>query len=192
MGNIYSIQNALKYLGYDSSYSALEDDILNADRIILPGVGSYKKAMENIKAKKLNEVLQEAVVNKKIPILGICLGMQILGISGTEDGFSEGLGLFNGIVEKFSIADMKIPHIGFNEVVAPNYSILYKGINNHSDFYFIHSYRMKSEKTEGIANCNYGEDFVASFEDGNVFGTQFHPEKSQTNGLTLLKNFLSF
>jgi glutamine amidotransferase len=117
--------------------------------------------------------------------------MQILGISGTEDEFSSGLGFFNGIVEKFSAEGIKIPHVGFNQVFKPEKSILYTGIEDGSDFYFVHSYRMKSTISAGVANCEYGENFIASFEFNNVFGTQFHPEKSQTNGLLLLKNFIT-
>jgi len=192
MGNIYSVQSALKFLGMDSEYTDQPDKIINADKIILPGVGSFRKAMENIISKGLEDPILEAVKIKSKPIIGICLGMQLLGTSSTEDGFTKGLGLFEGIVERFSDEyDLKIPHIGYNEITPPTDSILFQNLDTGSDFYFVHSYRMMSQITQGIATCNYGEKFISAFEQNNVFGTQFHPEKSQTNGLILLRNFLS-
>ena len=109
-----------------------------------------------------------------------------------EDGFSKGLNLFEGKVTKFTDQSVKIPHVGFNNVYYPDNSTLYKGIKMNSDFYFVHSYKMKTNKIKGIGYTSNGENFVASFEQGNIFGTQFHPEKSQTNGLLLLKNFITF
>jgi len=192
MGNIYSIQSALNFLGQKSEYSDCPKDILNADKIILPGVGSFRKAMQNIKFKKLEEPITVAVQSKGIPILGICLGMQLLGNSSTEDGYTPGLSLFEGTVEKFKTnSNLKIPHIGYNEVIPSKDSILFKNLDEVSDFYFVHSYRMLSSITDKISTCIYGEEFIAAFEHNNVFGTQFHPEKSQANGLILLKNFLS-
>lgn len=193
MGNIHSVRSALNFLRVESEYSNDRNTIVQADKLILPGVGSYRKAMHNIVSTHLDDAIKDAALIKKVPILGICLGMQIMGKSGTEDGFSEGLALFDGIVEKFSFADptLKIPHIGFSEVQCPEESILYRSIKNNSDFYFIHSYRMLSAVKKGIGFCEYGEKFIASFESDNIFGTQFHPEKSQTNGLHLLKNFIS-
>jgi imidazole glycerol-phosphate synthase subunit HisH len=190
MGNIYSLQSALKFLGCDSICSNKSEDIINADKIILPGVGSFKQAIYNIRKLKIDKSLEVAIKEKKTPILGICLGMQLLGISSTEDDFSIGLNLFQGYVDKFTDQSIKIPHVGFNNVSYPEESVLYKGINENSDFYFVHSYKMHSNEINGVAYCSHGENFVASFEKGNVFGTQFHPEKSQTNGLSLLKNFI--
>lgn len=192
MGNIYSVQSALTYLGIDSVYTNDSSTILDADHLLLPGVGSFHVAMENIIKLGLDITLKEAVLNRQIPILGICLGMQLLGKSSTEDGFTEGLGFFDGKCEKFdATAELKVPHVGFNDVDAPKGSMIYDGLENHSDFYFVHSYRMQTNEEEGIAYCDYGGRFVASFEKGNVMGTQFHPEKSQRNGLTLLQNFVN-
>lgn len=192
MGNIYSVQSALNYIGVDSVYTDNPSVILNSDHILLPGVGSFHIAMENIKRLGLDDVLKEAVLTKHIPILGICLGMQLLGESSTEDGYTEGLGLFHGRCEKFEVSDTcKVPHVGFNDVENPVNSTLYKNIDNHSDFYFVHSYRMLTDEKDGIATCNYGIQFVASFEKDNIMGTQYHPEKSQRNGLTLLENFVN-
>ena len=192
MGNIYSLQSALKFLGYDSICSNKSEDIINADKIILPGVGSFKIAMDNIIKLKIDKSIKIAVKEHNIPILGICLGMQLLGVSSTEDRFSNGLNLFEGEVTKFTDQSVKIPHVGFNNVYYPDNSTLYKGIKMNSDFYFVHSYKMKTNKIKGVGYTSNGENFVASFEQGNIFGTQFHPEKSQTNGLLLLKNFIAF
>ena len=192
MGNIYSVQSALAYFGIDSICTNDSSTILDADHLLLPGVGSFHVAMGNIKRLALDITLKEAVQNRQIPILGICLGMQLLGKSSTEDGFTEGLGFFDGICEKFDAsAGLKVPHVGFNDVDSPKGTMLYDGLENHSDFYFVHSYRMQTNEEEGIAYCDYGGRFVASFEKGNVMGTQFHPEKSQRNGLTLLQNFVN-
>lgn len=192
MGNIYSILSVLSFLEVEHIYSNDPNVIEGADRIILPGVGSYKKAMQNIALMNLDVAIKHAVLVKGIPVLGICLGMQIMGKSGTEDGFTRGLGFFDGIVEGFNVSEykLKIPHTGYNEVQKPLKSKLYQGIDNGSDFYFVHSYRMATTVQEGIAYCNYGEKFVASFEQQNIYGTQFHPEKSQMNGILLLKNFI--
>ncbi len=192
MGNICSVRSALNYLGCDSCYTRDPDQLYRADKIILPGVGSYKLAMENIASRQLDEVMKKIAV-KGVPILGICLGMQILGMNGTEEGCTQGLGLFDGYVDKLQKGNnggLKVPHVGFNDVSVPRRSILYKDIPNNSDFYFVHSFRMTTAVTEGVGLCTYGETFVASFEKDNIFGTQFHPEKSQNNGLTLLANFL--
>lgn len=190
MGNIYSVQSALKYIGIESVYTNDSSIILDADHILLPGVGSFHVAMDNIRKLGLDTVLKEAVITRRIPILGICLGMQLLGHSSTENGYTEGLGFFDGKCEKFdSSANLRVPHVGFNDVAKPEDTRLYNDLEDHSDFYFVHSYRMITEETHGIAYCNYGGNFVASFEKDNVMGTQFHPEKSQRNGLTLLQNF---
>ena len=192
MGNIYSVQSALKFLGYESKFTDKPEEILSADKLILPGVGSFRKAMQNIISKGLEETINEVILTKRKPILGICLGMQLLGTSSTEDGFTKGLGFFDGIVERFSEKyDRKVPHIGYNEIVPPQNSVLFQNLEVKSDFYFVHSYRMSSSIVKGVATCCYGEKFIAAFEQNNVFGTQFHPEKSQTNGLILLKNFLA-
>ena len=190
MGNVYSLKSAINFLGYDCTYSNNSDEIINSDKLILPGVGSFKNAMNNIKSLNIDKSLKDAVSKKKIPILGICLGMQLLGISSKEDGFTNGLNLFPGTIEKFKKSSLKVPHVGFNSVQFPSKNILYNGIPENADYYFVHSFKMDTNEKNGVAYCNYGEKFVASFEFGNIYGTQFHPEKSQKNGLILLKNFI--
>lgn len=191
MGNIHSVVSALNYLGYSSLYTNDLSSIENANRMILPGVGAFKIAIESIERLGLKNIIVENAVEKKRPLLGICLGMQLLGNYSTEGGKTKGIGLFNGNVECFnSYMDIKVPHIGFNDVEIPTDSILYKDIQTNSDFYFVHSYRMLTSETEKVAYCTYGERFVASYEKENIFGTQFHPEKSQKNGLKLLDNFM--
>ncbi len=192
MGNIRSIVSTLKYLGVEDVVLGSEFEILNsADKIILPGVGSFGKAISQIKQKKIDKCLNEIVVENKKPLLGICLGMQLLGISSTEDGQNEGLGYVNGYIVKFDNTIVKVPHVGFNQVKVNSKLKLYNGFNDEfADFYFTHSYRMISNTDINQCSCNYQDDFVASFENENIAGTQFHPELSQTNGLKLLKNFI--
>lgn len=194
MGNIKSIISALNYLGInDVILSSERDRIKSADKIILPGVGSYGEAINSIIERNLDKYLLEAVVKNKKPLLGICLGMQLLGISSTEDGFNNGLGFIPGYVDKFDSSKIKVPHVGFNQVKVNNQLKLYKGFKeNEIDFYFTHSYRMTSDVDINQCYCNYQSEFVASFEMSNIAGTQFHPELSQKNGLRVLKNFLEF
>jgi glutamine amidotransferase len=192
MGNIKSIFSTLKYLGVEDVVLGSDFELLNsADKIILPGVGSFSKAIAQIKQKNIDKYLNEIVLDKKKPLLGICLGMQLLGISSNEDGINEGLGYVNGCVSKFDNALSKVPHVGFNQVKVNNKLKLYDGFNQEfADFYFTHSYRMISNIDINQCYCNYQDEFVASFEKDNISGTQFHPELSQTNGLKLLENFI--
>jgi glutamine amidotransferase len=194
ISNLWSVLSALHYLGYDSKVTSSPSEIEKADTIILPGVGSFRKAMLALHEGNMDEALLEAVSGRNRKILGICLGMQILAEHGSEDGNTAGLGLIPTKVERFNfdtMSGLKIPHVGFNQVLIENGSILFKGIATSSDFYFVHSYRLMSEGLPGRHGmCRYGQDFLAAYEHENIFATQFHPEKSQTNGLKLLKNFL--
>ena len=195
IGNIWSVIAAFEYLGAKCNVTDDKKEILSSKKIVLPGVGSFKKAMDSINNKNLNTAINEAVKVKKSSILGICLGMQLIGSSSTENGFTKGLGLIPNKVRMFDKKyKIKIPHVGFNTVQIPRKNILFKDIPDKSDFYFVHSYYMINDNLENgcSATTKYGVDFVAAFEKENIFGTQFHPEKSQTNGLTLLRNFLLF
>jgi len=192
MGNLRSVHNAFDYLGFKNEIVSEPEKILKASKIILPGVGSFRQAMQNIKEMGLYEPLCEMVLEKKVPILGICLGMQLLAKSSEEDGFTEGFGFIDDEVINFDIdKKYRVPHVGFNSVnLNKNNSTLFKGLNDNTDFYFVHSYRLgKIDKPFVAGISEYGEKFTSAFEQDNVFGTQFHPEKSQSNGLKLLINF---
>ncbi|MCF6216961.1 MAG: imidazole glycerol phosphate synthase subunit HisH [Emcibacter sp.] len=191
MGNIHSLNSALIESGctnvkLSSDYKLIQ----TADKIILPGVGNFSKAMDLIKIRNLEESLYDFVVVKQKPILGICLGMQILGLSSTEDGKRDGLRFINGVVERFNSNGVKIPHVGYNQVQTNPQTVLLKSLPELSDFYFTHSYKMLSDEDINQSICHYSEDFIACYEKDNIAGTQFHPELSQKNGLTLLKNFI--
>jgi len=191
MGNIKSITSTLNFLGVDEVLVTNNfDELKNAEKIILPGVGSFAKAMSKINEYKIDKILYELVITNKKPLLGICLGMQLLCNSSTEDGFNKGLAFINAEVTKFEEQNIKIPHVGFNQVIKNLNTTLFKDIVNNADFYFTHSYKVTSKENINQSICNYGQNFIASFEVENIYGTQFHPELSQNNGLQLLKNFL--
>ena len=193
MGNITSVRNAFEYLGYDVEIANTISDIRNADKLILPGVGSYKMAMENIHTLGIYSAVKEKVIDQKCPVLGICLGMQLFAKDSVEDGYAEGFGFLDLNVKKFiEKENISIPHIGFNEVsIKDQASKMFRGINDLSDFYFVHSYRIaEEEENEYVSGITiYGERFISAFEKDNIWGVQFHPEKSQSNGLKLLDNF---
>lgn len=195
MGNLWSVINALNFLGAEPVVSGDPDEVANAEKLLLPGVGSFGKAIQTLRTRGLDQAIIHAVKNRERNILGICLGMQLMGLRGTEDGNNDGLGFIDAAVEPFSedqTASAKIPHVGFNTVCPAPGQKLFQGLSASTDFYFVHSYRMMPTGLEGkIATCDHGEKFVAAYEADNIFATQFHPEKSQTNGLLLLRNFLA-
>lgn len=191
MGNLYSLQSTIEHLGINNINISNNFDIINqANKILLPGVGSFVKAMTKIKMLKLDKILDDLILKKKIPILGICLGMQLLCNSSEEDGGTKGLGYIDAECKKFDIENLKVPHVGFNQVELNTNAKINNDFYGKCDFYFTHSYKVQSNKNINSSFCNYGGDFIASFEKDNIIGTQFHPELSQTNGLKLLKNFL--
>lgn len=197
MGNLWSVASAMKFLGANPVVSKDPIEIANSNCLVLPGVGSFRRAMETIKAKKYDQAIAEALTNSKTKLLGICLGMQLLGASSTEDGETPGLGLVPNLVTRFSsnnVIKIKIPHIGFSEVKNPKNSLLFANIPDNSCFYFVHSYFMEianyDEAKSHVATATHGTDFVAAIESGRICGTQFHPEKSQKSGLQLMRNFL--
>lgn len=195
MGNLWSVLSALRYLGCNPTVSGDPDEIATADSLLLPGVGSFRKAMLSLNETAIDQAILEAVRGKGRKILGICLGMQLMGSSSSEDGDTVGLGLIPNAVNKFTpqeIGTNKIPHIGFDSVCSQPDARLFQGLPHAADFYFVHSYRMLPAGLSGkAATCNYGTEFLAAYEQDNIYATQFHPEKSQTNGLILLKNFLA-
>jgi len=197
MGNTRSIESILQHLGADVCITNNHEKIKSSNYLILPGVGSFNKAMRNLNELNLVTLISQQIsINK--PILGICLGMQLLAKSSTEGGISQGLGHIRCTLDKFSSTSaplegggIKIPHVGYNSINIVPKSRLLSGLDANSDFYFTHSYRMQCIDQSIISShCNNGETFVSSIEDGNTFGTQFHPELSQNNGLKLLSNFI--
>ena len=195
MGNLWSVKNALEYLNCNVTITNSPKDISNAETLILPGVGSFRLAMKKLSNLKLDDAIIESVKIKKKKILGICLGIQLMSKSSFEDGITSGLNLINQKTIKFELNTQRfrVPHIGFNSVfIEENKSnLLYKDIKNNSDFYFVHSYYLPFfQINASLGKCTYGSEFIASYEKENIFATQFHPEKSQKNGLKLLKNFL--
>jgi len=195
MGNLWSVQSALRYLGCNAKTSSDPDEIARADSLLLPGVGSFRKAMIALQQKSIDQAISEAVQIKGRKILGICLGMQLMGLSSSEDGDTLGLGFIKSTVDKFTLVEIganKLPHIGFDLVRSQPGSRLFNNLPKAADFYFVHSYRMLPTGLNGTpATCRCGIEFLAAYEHDNIFATQFHPEKSQTNGLILLKNFLT-
>lgn len=192
MGNLRSIESALHYLGVACAIEARPERVAASEMLILPGVGSFARAMANLRSTGLQDALEHAVRERGVPVLGICLGMQLLAARGTEDGISEGLGWIPGEVVRFEAKkDRKIPHIGFNTVSPKREGgPLFSGLPDSADFYFVHSYHFVPRAQDTVAgDCEYGEPFVAAVAKGNVWGVQFHPEKSQGNGLQLLRNF---
>lgn len=193
IGNIWSIRSALSYLNFETEVTDSPEKIAKSTSLILPGVGSFRKAMESLRSSGIDLAINEAVKKRGSKILGICLGMHLLANSSTEDGYSEGLGLIDAKAVRFDIdklCPLKVPHIGFNSVINNGKGMLFNGIKSPADFYFVHSYRLlTNDKIDHYSICHYGEDFLAAYEYNNIFATQFHPEKSQTNGLTLLNNY---
>ncbi len=193
MGNLRSVEKAFFRLGITPKISSCHHDILNADKLILPGVGHFKNGMLNLRVMGLIGPLNEAVLIRKIPILGICLGMQLM-TEFSEEGNCEGLKWIKAKTVKFSFNSMKlkIPHIGWNRLNLLRGNDLLKNINSNDLFYFIHSYYVKCEnKNDILTTTYYGIDFVSSFNNQNIFGCQFHPEKSHSKGLEILKKFIN-
>lgn len=192
MGNLNSIKKAMDRLKVDSVISSNSADIFDSDKIILPGVGHFAEAMSNLEKLNLIEALNEAVLIKKKPILGICLGMQLFG-EFSEEGNSKGLNWIDGEIVKFSVSDrlkFKVPHIGWNRVSIKKQSRLMRDISELSEFYFVHSYHFKLKKESDLLNeTNFDYDFASAVERENIFGVQYHPEKSHDAGMRLLKNF---
>ena len=189
-GNIKSVEKALKYLGEDAVITRDREEILSADKVILPGVGAFGDAMYNLKKYGLDEVLRE-VAERQIPLLGICLGLQLLFERSDETPGVEGLGILKGEILRIpDCPGLKIPHMGCNSLHIQNSGRLFKGIPENTYVYFVHSYYLQAEDEEIVkATTQYSTCIHASVEKGNVFACQFHPEKSSRWGLKILENF---
>ena len=194
MGNLWSVQSVFEYLNCSVTVTSDPETIIKSDRLVLPGVGSFRAAMEMLWMTGIAESIIDSVKIRGVNILGICLGMQLLGTGRPEDGETNGLGIVDGRTDSFDSRTanvIKVPHVGFDTVTFGEETKLFDGMSKESDFYFVHEYRMKAIRNlKTVSLCTYGEDFVAAFESKNIFATQFHPEKSQANGLRVLKNFV--
>jgi glutamine amidotransferase len=188
MGNLRSVEKALEHVGATATISCDAATVRAADGVILPGVGAFPRAMERIRERGLNELIAERR-DAGVPILGICLGLQLLFDSSTELGGASGLGLLDGPVADLDAAGLKVPHIGWSPVRWERQSRLVEGIESETPFYFVHSFAPRPEPGELLGSAAYGSRFACAAERDNVFGVQFHPEKSSAAGLRLLANF---
>ncbi len=193
IGNIDSVIKVVNYLGFEAVFGNSKTAFDRAHKIILPGQGSFTYAMNKLISLDIYERLLNKVQKNKIPILGICLGMQIMAKYGFEnDQKTKGLGLVNATCQKISGKNIKLPHMGWNEVALQKKNDLFINIENKKDFYFAHSFALKcNNKSDILTYTNYGKKFVSSINKENIYGVQFHPEKSLRYGLQLIKNFLS-
>jgi glutamine amidotransferase len=194
MGNIGSVLNMLRYLGARPTVATEPNHLLGAKGIVLPGVGHFDRAMESLTSSGMADSLREAAINSEVPVLGICLGMQLM-CKSSEEGSVSGLSLVDAQVRRFNFVNklaLKIPHMGWNNVmVQRNGTILGDSGGSPDRFYFVHSYHVSCENTEDIIGVtSYGVNFVSAFQRKNIIGVQFHPEKSHKYGLRLLDNFL--
>ena len=192
MGNLGSIRNMLRYIDVPSTVTARPEDVAGARKLILAGVGAFDTAMRNLEMLGLVPVLRERVLEQGVPVLGICLGMQLFARS-SEEGRLPGLGWLDGEVVRFDFRDLsprpKVPQMGWNLVRPVRESALFAGNRDDRKFYFVHSYHMRCPPEIVLCRTAYGYDFVSGVEQGKIFGVQFHPEKSHRFGMDLLRNF---
>lgn len=192
MGNLYSVKNMLKYLGYDSEVTGEMSRIETADKLILPGVGNFGKAMNVIRQSELLEILNHKVLVDKTPILGICLGMQLF-LEHSEEGDCDGFGWIPGEVKKFDFPghpELKIPHMGWDYIEKQKKSQLFADSADGERYYFVHSYYVSCRNRDDVAaTTEYGIRFDSVVQRDNIMGTQFHPEKSHRFGMRILGNF---
>lgn len=192
-GNIQAIATIYKSLNIECQVLNKPKDLKQADKLILPGVGAFDATMQQLIDSGLKDELNKLVLEKKVPILGICVGLQVMGY-GSDEGELQGLGWIPGTVKKFNINKIeskpKLPHMGWNTIKDIQNHSLFKGIDNEFGFYFVHSFYFECEKEQNIlTTSNYGGEFTSSIYANHIFGTQFHPEKSHGNGVQLFKNF---
>ncbi len=194
VGNLRSVQKSFERNNTKATITNDHKIIMSADKIVLPGVGSFCDGMNKLSNLGLLEILNHAVIENKKPFLGICLGMQLMANISYEDSKTKGLGWIDGEIIKFNFADkegLKIPHVGWNNVIYKNKNKLYEGIPNNSDFYFVHSYHYKLNEDVATGVTEHGYQFVSSISKNHLYGFQFHPEKSQEFGLAIINNFIA-
>jgi glutamine amidotransferase len=192
--NVGSVQRAIKKIGFEAKISRNKDDINNSTHIILPGVGSFNEGIRSLEKFNLIEILKTNVKTNNKPLLGICLGMHLLAKKGFENGENLGLNFISGEVKELSSLnnELKLPHMGWNEVNFKKDALL-ENIDNNKDFYFVHRYFFDTKQINDIvATTSYGIEFPSIIKNKNIYGVQFHPEKSMKNGLKLLNNFIMF
>jgi glutamine amidotransferase len=194
VGNTHSIWNALRSLDYRRlKISIRSEDLNDADAIVLPGVGAFETCIKNIKESRLDLTLGELVTQKRKPIIGICVGMQLMADSSAENGFHEGLGWIPGRVLRLDPPNqLTVPHVGWNQVTAEKSSPMFSRTGSEPHFYFDHSYHYLCDSQFVAATCFYGISVTAAIMRGNIHGVQFHPEKSQLNGLKLFRGFFNY
>ncbi len=194
MGNLRSVQKKIENIGGKGILSSDKEEISNAAKIILPGVGHFKSAVNKLKEKGLWDILNKKALVNKTPILGICLGMQLMA-KHSEEGDVDGFGWFDATVVKFQVSDklkFKIPHIGWNQTIVKRENDLLKGIEEDANYYFVHSYYIKcNDQKDILANTIYDCEFTSVIQKENIYGVQFHPEKSHETGESLLRNFIN-
>lgn len=189
MGNLRSVHKALEKLGFQTRVTSDPDEVVQADKVVLPGVGAFADAIKNLKASGMDEAVRQVVASGK-PFLGICLGFQLLFSESEEDGLYRGLDIIPGRVTRFPPTVGKVPHMGWNQVEYCREAPVFASIPSASYFYFVHSYYVvPGDEQVQVAVCNYGLRFTCAIMKDNLFATQFHPEKSSVLGLRLLKNF---
>jgi glutamine amidotransferase len=188
MGNLRSVEKALEHVGAAATISSAPEDVRAADGLILPGVGAFPRAMERVRERGLDQLLDEQR-EAGVPILGICLGLQLLFDSSTELGGAAGLRVLSGAVSELDADGLKVPHIGWSPVRWERESRLTEGIESETPFYFVHSFAPKPAEEDLLGSAAYGGRFACAAERDNVYGVQFHPEKSSAAGLRLLSNF---
>lgn len=190
MGNRRSVEKALEHVGAHVARTADPDEVAEADAIVVPGVGAFPEAMRRLRALRLDRVIRERA-RAGVPVLGICLGMQLLFESSEEHEGGEGLGLLAGEVTRLEAPGLKVPHIGWNEVTFARPAVLRAGLGERAAFYHVHTFACRPrDEADVVGRGEYGERFVSIVERGTVMGVQFHPEKSSQDGLTLLRNFV--
>jgi glutamine amidotransferase len=194
VGNLASIANMLKRVGFEARISSREEDLRDASHLVLPGVGAFDTCMSRFHDSGLLPVLKEKVLDDKTPLLGICVGMQML-LEESAEGKLPGLGWVPGKLTQFDKAqlppELRIPHMGWSEVHLKRPSRLFDGLGDDARFYFVHSYKAElSSDADVSVTAKYGDDFVAGFENDNILGVQFHPEKSHKFGMKLFENFI--